>query len=187
MYFKTKQVILDMTFYKRLIMPVGLLLLLNLASCTKDGDDGTQPKTTSPVYTAKINGKSWTGSQNLSLLVKNSQGTPSKEMRVSASSEDGKLLTLTLYDGSTGVSGDGIAVKTYKLSQATTDAAFVYVDTQSGATYEGAYGTVTITKSDAANKKLTGNFECTVYQGKNDSLKITSGVITDLTYDITEQ
>jgi hypothetical protein len=191
MDFKSKQVILDMIFSKRLLLPIGFLVLLNLSSCSQDEEDPfTAGQTPAPAYayTAKINGKSWSGKQNLSLLVKNSLGSPSKEMRISANSSDGKLLTLTLEDASTGVAGDGIAVKTYRMViSGTSDAAFVYVDTQNGSTYEGAYGIVTITKSETTQKKLTGTFDCTLYKSAGDSLKITNGILTDLPYDITEQ
>lgn len=180
-----------MSFAKRLILPLGFLAMMAFNACTPDDEAPFEEETKTPAafaYTAKIKGKSWAGKQNLSLLVKNSTGTPAKEMRISANSSDGKLLTLTLEDASNGVSGDGIAVKTYVLKlSGTSDASFVYVDTQSSATYVGAYGTVTITKSNATDKKLTGVFECTLYKSSGDSLKVTSGVITDLPYDITEQ
>lgn len=180
-----------MSFAKRLILPLGFLALMTFQACTPDDEVPFEEENKTPAaftYTAKINGKSWVGKQNLSLLVKNSTGTPSKEMRISANSSDGKLLTLTLEDASTGVAGDGIAVKTYALKlTGTSDASFVYVDTQSGSTYIGSYGTVTITKSNATDKKLTGVFDCTLYKSSGDSLKVTGGVITDLPYDITEQ
>jgi hypothetical protein len=123
----------------------------------------------------------------VSLLVKNSSGSPSKEMRITANSTDNKTLSLTLDDASTGVAGDGIAVKTYRLEQGgATDVTFSY-ETNGSNTYNGAYGTVVITSSDAANKKLTGTFSCTLFKGPGDSLKVTNGVITDIPYTISEQ
>jgi hypothetical protein len=190
MDFKTKQVILGMTFSKRMLMVSGIGLLLAIQACTPDDatDGDIPPPAPTFTYTAKLNGTNWLGKQNLSLLVKNSQGSPSKEMRISANSTDGKLLNLTLEDGSTGVAGDGIAIKTYTLSTVgNSDATFTLVDTQKGGTYVGAYGVVTITKSDATNKKLSGTFNCTLYVSKGDSMKVTNGIITDLPYTITEE
>src|SRR5688572_19106249 len=139
MYFKSKQVILNMSFAKRLVLPLGLLVLMTFQACTPDDEAPFDEDNKTPAaftYSAKVNGKSWAGKQNLSLLVKNTTGTPGKEMRISANSSDGKLLTLTLEDASSGVTGDGIAVKTYTMKvTGTSDASFVYVDTQSSSTY----------------------------------------------------
>ena len=70
---------------------------------------------------------------------------------------------------------------------ATVTGTISYTGASMGKTYVGAYGTVTIAKNIPADKKLSGVFECTLYQSSGDSLKVTGGVITDLPYDITEQ
>ncbi len=176
MYFKIKHpvVILNMTSYRKFLVLLSMVSLLGITSCQKDDgstfEEDNLPQPAAFTYKATINGSVWSATQNISLLVKNSAGSPSKEMRISANSSDGKLLTLTLEDASTGVAGDGIAVKTYimKLS-GISDASFVYVDTQNSSTYVGAYGTVTITKSNATDKKLTGTFECTLFKSSGDS------------------
>ncbi len=183
-------VILNMLFIRRSLLILMGMLLLTVVSCQQEEDkpEDQLPVPAAYTYTAAFNGASWSGTQNLSLLVKKSAASPSKEMRISASSTDGKLLTLTLSDESTGVAGDGIAVKTYQLIRGgISDADFVSVNTTTNATYTGAYGKVTITQSDAANKKLTGTFECTLYRKQGDTLRITKGVLKDLPYDITEE
>lgn len=184
-------VLLNMLFTRKSYF-ILICSLLMMVSCQQEDpspfEEDNIPAPPAYTYTAAFNGISWSGTQNLSLLVKKSATSPSKEMRISASSTDGKLLTLTLSDESTGVAGDGIAVKTYQLSQnGTSDAAFVSVNTTTNATYTGAYGKVTITQSDAAGKKLTGTFECTLYRTQGDSLKITKGVLKNVPYDITEE
>jgi hypothetical protein len=191
MYFKLKRVILKMRSFSKVYMGVLMVGAMLISSCQPDDEpfaEETIPPPAAYVYTAKLGGVNWSGTQNLSLLVKNSSGSPSKEMRISANSSDGKLLTLALADASTGISGDGIAVKTYSLQvNGSGDATFLHVNTNTNTTYVGAYGLVTITQSDAANKKLSGTFSCTLYKAPGDSLKVTNGVFTDLPYDITEQ
>lgn len=193
MYFKIKHpvVILNMTSYKKILVLISMVSLLGIVSCQKD-DSGTFEEENIPqpaafTYKASINGTAWVATQNISLLVKNSSSSPSKEMRVLANSSDGKQLSIKLSDASTGVSGDGIAVKTYSLVKGgATDVSFSYSVNGSNV-YTGAYGTVTITKSDAANKKLTGTFSCTLYKAAGDTLRVTGGVIADLPYTILEQ
>lgn len=191
MYFKSKQVILNMSFAKRLILSLGFLALMTFHSCTPDDDAPFEEENKTPptfTYKAMLNGKSWEGKQNLSLLVKDSTGTPRKEMRISANSVDGKLLTLTLNDPSTGVAGDGVAFRTYILSaNGTGDASFELVDTGKGEAYEGAYGTVVVNGYDQINKTITGKFECTLCRAGGDTIKVTYGVFGNLPYDITEQ
>jgi hypothetical protein len=192
MYFKRKQVILDMSFKKRLAYILGISILLFVQACQPDDDspfsEDNKPQPDAFTFSAKLNGTNWKGTQNLSLLVKNSTGSQYKEMRISANSTDGKLLTLTLDDASTGVTGDGIAVKTYSLrTTGNADASFLYVNTKTNSTYIGAYGTVTIIQSNAAVKKLSGTFTCTLYQSPGDTMRITNGVLTDVPYDITEE
>lgn len=181
---------LSMRKFKQILFYTALASTLFIASCQKDDDNPFEEENKNPAaftYKASINGSEWKGTQNVSLLVKNSSGSPSKEMRITANSIDNKRLSITLTDGSTGVAGDGIAVKTYQLQlSGTSSAAFSY-ETSGSNTYDGAYGTVTISSSDAANKKLSGTFSCTLYKGAGDSLKITNGVITDLPYTILEQ
>ncbi len=191
MYFKLKRVLLNMRSASKLYLAIVLAVSIAVSSCQPDDEpfvEETVPQPAAYTFTAKLGGSNWSGVQNLSLLVKNSSGAPSKEMRISANSSDGKLLTLILADHSTGVGGDGIAVKTYSLqANGSGDATFLHVNTNTNKTYIGAYGTVTITQSDDANKKLTGTFSCTLYQGPGDTLKVTNGIITNLPYDITEQ
>jgi hypothetical protein len=176
---------------KKILLILAGAALLGIASCQRDDDnpfaeDGKTPEAVF-TYKATINGSEWKGTQNISLLVKNSSGAPEKQMRITANSTDNRRLSLTLSDPSTGVSGDGIAVKTYRLQQSgASDAAFSF-ETNGSNSYDGAYGTVTITASNAATKKLTGTFSCTLYKAAGDSLKITNGVITDLPYTILEQ
>ncbi len=184
-------VLLNMLFTRKSYF-VLMCAVLMVVSCQQEDpspfEEDNIPAPPAYTYTASFNGTAWSGTQNLSLLVKKSAASPSKEMRISASSTDGKILTLTLSDESTGVAGDGIAVKTYQLTQnGTSDAAFVSVNTATNATYTGAYGKVTITQSDAANKKITGTFDCTLYRTQGDTLKITKGVLKDIPYDITEE
>jgi hypothetical protein len=191
MYFKLKQVLLNMRNPSKLYIGAVLVVAMTLSSCQPDEEpfkEETTPPPAAYTFTAKLGGTNWSGTQNLSLLVKNSTGSPSKEMRISANSTDGKLVTLSLADASTGVSGDGIAVKTYLLqANGSGDASFLHVNTNTNKTYIGAYGSVNITQSDAANKKLSGTFSCTLFQAPGDSLKITNGVLTDVPYEITEQ
>lgn len=175
---------------KQILFYTALSSALFLASCQKDDDNPFDEENKTPeatfTYKASINGTEWKATQNVSLLVKKSSG-PGKEMRITANSIDNKRLSLTLSDPSTGIAGDGIAVKTYRLQQSgSSDADFSY-EANGSNTYEGAYGSVTITASDAANKKLSGTFSCTLYKGSGDSLKITNGIITDLPYTIFEQ
>jgi hypothetical protein len=179
-----------MSRVKQILVYTALSSVLLITSCQKDDDSGFDEDNKTPeaafTYKASINGTEWKATQNVSLLVKNSAG-PGKEMRITANSSDNKRLSLTLSDASTGVAGDGIVVKTYSLKQSgTSDANFSY-EANGSNTYEGAYGTVTITSSDAANKKLSGTFSCTLFKGAGDSLKITNGIITDLPYTIFEQ
>ncbi|MES2558883.1 MAG: hypothetical protein V4590_04045 [Bacteroidota bacterium] len=192
MHFKIKHpvVILNMTTYRKMLVLIGIVSLLGISSCQKD--DGTTfeeeniPQPATFTYKATIGGNTWTAKQNISLLVKNSSSGPSKEMRILANSSDGKQLGIRLADASTGVSGDGIAVRTYSLDIGSSDATFAY-STNGSNSYVGAYGTVTITKSDAANKKLSGTFSCTLVNTGGDTLHVTGGVIADLPYTILEQ
>lgn len=193
MYFKIKHpfVILDMISYRKIVLVLAGISLLGVTSCQKDDsttfEEENLPQPAAFTYKATINGVAWTATQNISLLVKNSSSSPSKEMRILANSTDGKQLSIKLADASTGVAGDGIAVKTYSLGKGgTSDASFSY-SVNGANVYNGAYGTVTITKSDAANKKLTGTFSCTLYKTSGDTLRVTSGIITDLPYTILEQ
>lgn len=192
MSIKIKQhvLILNMRHIKQLFFYTALSATLFIASCQKDNNDPFEEDKVVPAaftFKASINGADWKGTQNVSLLVKNSSVTPSKQMRITANSTDNKRLSLTLSDASTGIAGDGIAVKTYRLQlNGSSDAAFSYEVNGSNA-YTGAYGTVTITSSDAANKKLTGTFACTLYKGAGDTIRVTNGVITDLPYTIFEQ
>jgi hypothetical protein len=191
MSIKIKQHVLLLTMrkIKQYLCYTALFSTLFIASCQKDDDPFEEENKNPAAFTfkASINGSEWKGTQNVSLLVKNSSGSPSKEMRITANSTDNKTLSLTLDDASTGVAGDGIAVKTYRLEQGgATDVTFSY-ETNGSNTYNGAYGTVVITSSDAANKKLSGTFSCTLFKGPGDSLKVTNGVITDIPYTISEQ
>ena len=190
MDFKSKQVILNMSFAKRLTLAIGFMALITVQSCTPDDEEVFEEDTKTPpayTYKATINGKSWEGKQNLSLLVKDSTGTPGKQMRISANSTDGKLLTLTLNDFSTGVSGDGIAFRMYiQSANGSGDASFELVDTEKNATYTGAYGTVVVNGCDAVKKTITGKFDATLYGSSGDSVKITFGVFGDLPYSIAE-
>lgn len=191
MYFKLKPLILTMYSTRKFTSLCLISLSLLVAGCQPDDsdpfDEDNKPQPSAFTFKASFNGVSWTGSQNLSLLVKNSSSSPAKEMRVSANSADGKLLTLTLKDASTGVAGDGIAVRTYALGNGSSNAAFVHVNTNSGATYEGAYGSVIVTQSDATNKKVSGTFNCTLFRVQGDTMRITNGIFTDIPYDISEQ
>jgi hypothetical protein len=191
MYFKSKQLLLSMSFTKRISLVIGAIVMISLSACQPDDDplfkEETTPQPGEFTYTATINGSKWAAKQNFSLLVKNSTGSPGKEMRLSANSTDNKQLNITLEDGSTGIAGDGIAIKTYLLKQSgTSDASFSFENNNNSSTYTGVYGTVTITQSDAANKKISGTFSCTLVQNAGDTLRITNGIITDLPYDITE-
>lgn len=192
MYCKQKQVILNMSCIKRLILASIVMLVFTLQACQPDDEEpfaeDNKLKPAAFTYTAKLNGTAWIGTQNLSVLVKNSLTLPNKEMRISANSADNKLLNITLADASTGVAGDGIAIRTYTLqASGISDASFMHINTTNNTTYNGAYGTVTITKSDAATKKISGTFACTLYKNSGDTLRITNGIITDLPYEITEQ
>jgi hypothetical protein len=192
MDFKTKQVILGMTFSKRLLLLSGFTVFMVMQACSPDNSDtfleDTIPQPNSFTYTAKLNGNSWSAKQNLSLLVKNSLGSPSKEMRLSANSTDGKLITLSLEDASTGVAGDGIPTQTYVMKGSGNDnASFLLVDTKLNKTYIGAYGTVVVSVCDAVAKTISGTFECTLYQSAGDSIKVTSGVFSKLPYEIREE
>ncbi|MES2780226.1 MAG: hypothetical protein V4651_10055, partial [Bacteroidota bacterium] len=168
---------------------ISIVSLLGITSCQKDSDVFEEENLPQPAvftYKATISGSVWTATQNISLLVKNSSSSPNKEMRILANSSDGKQLGIRLADASTGVSGDGIAVRTYSLGIGSSDATFAY-STNGSNSYVGAYGTVTITKSDATNKKLSGTFSCTLVNTAGDTLRVTGGVITDLPYTILEQ
>ena len=193
MYFKSKQLILGMGFTKRLVLAFGVVWIMGLCGCQQDDDtifeEENTPQPEAFTMTAKMNGTGWVGTQNVSELIKNSSSTPSKEMRISVNSKDLKLLNITIQDGSTGIAGDGIAVKTYTFSATgTSDAEFTLINNNpNGGTYIGAYGSISITKSDAANKKLTGTFSCTLAQKAGDTLRITNGIIKDLTYTIDNQ
>lgn len=192
MYFKIKHpvVILNMTSYKKILVLFSMVSLLGIVSCQKDDttfEEENIPQPAAFTYKATISGTAWTATQNISLLVKNSSSSPSKEMRILANSSDGKQFSIKLADASTGVSGDGIAVRTYNLAiGGSSDATFAY-SAKGSNNYVGAYGTVTITKSDAANKKLTGTFSCTLVNTSADTMRVTGGVITDLPYTILEQ
>lgn len=189
MYFKIKHpvVILSMTSSRKLLALAAITTLIGLASCQKDmTDDDGSPQPAAFTYKANINGSSWTATQNISLLVKNSSSSPAKEMRILANSSEGKQLSIKLADASTGIAGDGIAIRTYTLGGGSADASFAYSVNGSN-NYTGAYGSVVITKSDAANKKLSGTFSCVLYKGPGDTLRVTGGVITDLPYTILEQ
>lgn len=193
MYFKIKHpfVILNMISYRKIALVVAGFMLLSITSCQKDDsttfEEENIPQPAAFTYKATINGAAWTATQNISLLVKNSSSSPSKEMRILANAADGRQLSIKLADASTGVAGDGIAVKTYTLIKGgTSDASFSYSVNGSNV-YTGAYGSITITKSDAANKKLTGTFSCTLYKAAGDTLRVTGGVIADLPYTILEQ
>jgi hypothetical protein len=193
MYFKIKHpvVILNMISSRKIAVVLSMVSLLGIASCQKDDsttfEEENIPQPAAFTYKASINGSPWTATQNVSLLVKNSSSSPSKEMRILANSTDGKQLSIKLADASTGIAGDGVAVKTYTLVKSgTSDVSFGYSVNGTNA-YSGAYGTVTITKSDAVNKKITGTFSCTLYKAAGDTLRVTGGVITDLPYTIIEQ
>lgn len=192
MYFKIKHpvVILNMTSYRKILLLLCAVSLLGMVSCQKDDgttfDEDNIPQPAAFTYKATIGGSAWAATQNVSLLVKNSSSSPSKEMRILANSADGKQLGIRLADASSGVSGDGIAVRTYSLGIGSSDATFAYSVSGTN-TYVGAYGTVTITKSDAANKKLSGTFSCTLVNTAGDTLRVTGGVIADLPYTILEQ
>ncbi|AMS27015.1 hypothetical protein AEM51_08290 [Bacteroidetes bacterium UKL13-3] len=193
MYFKIKHliVILNMNYYRKILLVVAGVFLLGFASCQEDDSDvfneDNLPQPYAFTYKASINGTAWVATQNVSLLVKNSSSSPSKEMRILANSSDGKQLSIKLADASTGIAGDGIAVKTYNLVKGgTSDVSFSYSVNGSNL-YTGAYGLVTITKSDAANKKITGTFSCTLFKSAGDTLRVTGGIIADLPYTILEQ
>jgi hypothetical protein len=191
MYCKLKEVLLNMLFAQKQVRFSLFLFIFSMAACQPDDEvpfiEDAKPLPPSFVYSASINGVFWDGKQNVSLLVKNSSSSPSKEMRITANATDLKNLNITLSDVSTGIAGDGIAVKTYTLEKgAISDAAFSYSE-QGANNYTGAYGTVRITKSDAANKKITGTFSCTLYKTAGDTLRVTNGIITDLPYTIFEQ
>ncbi len=191
MYFKLKQVILKMRSFLKRYLYLVMGLTITLTACQPE-EEPFQEETVPPpevyTFTAKLGGINWIGTQNVSQLVKNSSGSPSKEMRISASSTDGKLLKLTLSDASTGVAGDGIPLKTYVMqTDGSGDVDFLHINTNTNKTYEGAYGSVVITKCDVVSKKLTGTFSCTLFHVQGDTLKITNGIIIDLPYEITEQ
>jgi hypothetical protein len=170
---------------------VAALTVLVVSGCQPDEndpfDEDKKPDPVAFTFKAKLNGADWVGTQNLTLLVKNSTGLPAKEMRISANAANGKLLTLTLKDQSTGMAGDGIPVKTYILNNGNGDAQFALVNTASGADHNGTYGNVTITSNDIPLKKISGTFSCTLAQGAGDTIKVTNGVFTDLPYEISEQ
>jgi len=146
---------------------IGLCLGLVLVamSCSKDSDSIIDTK-----MGAKIDGNSWSSITRVSVMA--------GETITITGTSTADVMVITI---------NGITAKTYTLSiiPVSTECACVYQPSLiSGENdwYYSTSGTVTLTKVDTVNKKISGTFQFTVAKGLLSTKSITSGVFNDLSY-----
>lgn len=173
---------------KHLICLSSIATLLLLNACQPDSDDDVldpnQPSPTGYVYTANINGTAWKATINVSSMLKVSDRSPFKRMDINALSADGKRLMLSLKDGSTGIQGDGVAIRNYLLTTNIQESQFTYETNGSSTPYLGVSGNLNITACDSAKKLLSGSFSAILVKQPGDTVRVTNGVIKDIPYTV---
>jgi hypothetical protein len=161
-----------------------------LNSCKKNSSPSPSsstsptPNTATGTFTAKVDGQAYTASatQN-TLLIAN--GESRMDVRAT-NATNGLIVTVGELD-----TDDVVATKTYKFIGENDDDALLtwYTITPGGGTVTEhilADARVTITSCNATTKKVSGTFSGKLFKASNDTdtLFITDGVFTDVTYSI---
>ena len=144
------------------ILTIGIAALaLVFSSCKKDGTS------TGPSIKATIDGAAW--SANVRVATKYSD-----KFVINGSALSGSSLIVTV---------NGTSVGTYNLALTAFDCSAAYTKSVSEPIpYASITGTVTISKVDATNKKVSGTFEFSMLRNLSDNIQITKGSFTDIAY-----
>ncbi|MCU0440968.1 MAG: hypothetical protein MUE96_01085 [Bacteroidia bacterium] len=165
-----------------------LASLAILNSCQPDTDDGVpdpnQPNAPAYTYSANLNGNTWKARINVTALVKGIDTGPFKRMDVNASSSDNKRLLVSVKDISSGIDGNGIAIRSYTLNGSSQSAQFSYETNEGNITYSGISGSVNITACDTLAKTVSGTFNAILVKQPSDTIKVTNGIIQNVPYVI---
>ena len=172
-----------MKLAKRLMTILAVALVLFSFNSCKD-DDGDGVPDILDKMTATIDGQQWSSVARVATYT---------------STEAGDIITITATSGVTAATGEflnliirGSELRTYDLTITLVGSEFEctanYKPDASGTDiYTGQSGTITLTKFDSVNKKISGTFSFTVAKvGELTTTKqITNGTFTDLVYQVT--
>lgn len=150
---------------KVIIIIVAVLFFIG---CTKD-EEG---KIIWPAMSAVIDGVEWNSATRVNVLEEG-------KFIITGTSLDGKSLSITIFGSAEGV---------YELNLTSTKVAAVYKESINMTT-EDAYisvsGEVELTEVDTSRKKISGTFSFIVVRNLTNTINITEGEFTNLTYTVT--
>lgn len=164
---------------------INLLVVFLFSSCNKKDDTTATPTPTVNygTFTAKVDGKTFTGTKTVNtLLVYMNDGESRMDVR---GYTDTHILVVTLGEFDT---DDGITPKAYSFDE--DDALLSYYEmTPSGGTISKhivCEANVTVTSCNQTKKTVTGIFSGKLFDATNssDTLHVTNGVFTDVPYSI---
>jgi hypothetical protein len=135
--------------------------------------------------TALLNGASWTSTKNTGQLVIDNTNNLSALVLNGETSANIFALGIDFPTAST-----NIAVDTHDFGLTKDDALISYSQKTAGGGFLSQHipdeGTLNITAVDNVNKKISGTFSCIMHKSGStlsaDSIKITNGVFTNITY-----
>lgn len=149
---------------KLLVLLVAVTMVM--ASCKKDSD-------TVHKLSANIGGKSWVANLRVTNLTGN-------VFTITGTSLSGEMLVITIF---------GNTQDTYQFSVNEQKCALVYkkagINSSPSDIYTGISGTITLTKVDMVNKKISGTFDFTCSGLAIIPLSIKSGSFNDLDFTVT--
>lgn len=181
-----------MSFFKNLAV---LLLVVALGfSCKKKSDPEPDPTPAAPTtngsMTAQVNGNSWTSTRNTAELLIDDDQQISAFAINGETSADMFVFAFDIPNANT-----NLLVDTHDQGLTKDDALMLYVVKNSGGgtsiQHSPDEGTMNITAVDNTNKKVSGTFTLKSHKinstASADSIKITNGVFTNLTFTIRHQ
>ena len=151
---------------KRLITIIAAILFF--IGCTKD-EEG---KIIWPTMSAEIDGVEWNSATRVSVLEEG-------KFIITGTSLDGKSLSITVLGTTEGL---------YQLNLTSAQVAAVYKESINMTTedaYVSVTGEVELTDVNTSSKKVSGTFSFVVVRNLTNTINITEGEFTNLTYTVT--
>ncbi len=186
-----------MQFNNTKLISLALVVLISISSCKKKSSDPEPESAPAPVapamngsMTAMLNGASWTSVKNSAELLIDDDQQISGFAINGETAGDMFVFAFDIPDANT-----NLLVDTHDQGLTKDDAVMLYVKKNAGGgtsiQHSPDEGTMNITSVDNTNKKASGTFTLKLHKigstASADSIKITNGIFTNLSFTVKHQ